>query len=64
MTETTTPPADSRSRLVAIEQWIREPGGDGPLAGAGVLVANPPFTLADETDAILPRGAAGRVPFG
>jgi len=42
-------------RLIAIEQWVREPGGDGPLAGAGVLVANPPFTLADETEAILPE---------
>jgi 23S rRNA (adenine2030-N6)-methyltransferase len=42
-------------RLVAIEQWIREPGGDGPLSGAGVLVANPPYKLADETEAILPE---------
>jgi len=42
-------------RLVAIEQWVREPGGEGPLAGAGVLVANPPYTLADETEAILPE---------
>ncbi|MCM5555069.1 23S rRNA (adenine(2030)-N(6))-methyltransferase RlmJ [Pleomorphomonas sp. NRK KF1] len=57
-------------RLVAIEQWVREPGGDGPLSGAGVLCANPPFTLADETEAILPEltrllalddGAGGRV---
>lgn len=57
-------------RLVAIEQWVRAPGGDGPLAGAGVLIANPPFTLADETEAILPEltgllaedaGAGGRV---
>lgn len=57
-------------RLIAIEQWIREPGGDGPLSGAGVLVANPPYTLADETEAILPEltrllaedgGAGGRV---
>lgn len=57
-------------RLVAIEQWVREVGGDGPLTGAGVLVANPPFTLADETEAILPEltrllaqgeGAGGRV---
>jgi 23S rRNA (adenine2030-N6)-methyltransferase len=42
-------------RLVAIEQWVRAPGGDGPLSGAGVLIANPPFTLADETEAILPE---------
>lgn len=42
-------------RLVAIEQWVREPGGDGPLAGAGVLIANPPFALAGETEAILPE---------
>lgn len=57
-------------RLIAIEQWIREPGGDGPLSGAGVLIANPPYTLVDETEAILPEltrllaedsGAGGRV---
>jgi 23S rRNA (adenine2030-N6)-methyltransferase len=57
-------------RLVAIEQWVRAPGGEGPLAGAGVLIANPPFTLADEIEAILPEltgllaedaGAGGRV---
>ena len=57
-------------RLVAIEQWVRAPGGEGPLSGAGVLIANPPFTLADETEAILPEltrllaegdGAGGRV---
>lgn len=41
-------------RLVAIEQWVGAPGGDGPLVGAGVLVANPPYTLADEAEAILP----------
>jgi 23S rRNA (adenine2030-N6)-methyltransferase len=34
---------------------VREPGGDGPLCGAGVLIANPPFALADETEAILPE---------
>ena len=57
-------------RLVAIEQCVRAPGGEGPLAGAGVLIANPPFRLADETEAILPEltgllaegaGAGGRV---
>ncbi|MBS1183135.1 MAG: rlmJ [Proteobacteria bacterium] len=57
-------------RLIAVEQWVRAPGGDGPLAGAGLLIANPPFSLADETEAILPEltrllgedeGAGGRV---
>jgi 23S rRNA (adenine2030-N6)-methyltransferase len=58
------------SRLLCIEQWVREPGGDGPLAGAGMLVVNPPYTLADEMRAIMPElidlladgpGAGGRV---
>ncbi|WP_237153688.1 23S rRNA (adenine(2030)-N(6))-methyltransferase RlmJ [Oryzibacter oryziterrae] len=58
------------TRLLCIEQWIREPGGDGPLAGAGMLVVNPPYMLAEETRAIMPElielladgpGAGGRV---
>lgn len=42
-------------RLIAIEQWIRAPGGDGPLAGAGMLLVNPPYTLAGEIEAVLPE---------
>lgn len=57
-------------RLVAIEQWIRDPEIAGPLAGAGMLVVNAPHLLAEETGAILPEltdilavgaGAGGRV---
>ncbi len=42
-------------RLIAIEQWVRDPETTGPLAGAGVLVANAPYRLAEETAAILPE---------
>jgi 23S rRNA (adenine2030-N6)-methyltransferase len=42
-------------RLVAIEQWIRDPEEPGPLAGAGVLVANPPWRLAEDTETVLPE---------
>lgn len=42
-------------RLLAVEQWVRTPGGDGLLAGAGMLLVNPPYTLTGELDAILPE---------
>lgn len=42
-------------RLFAVEQWIRAPGGDGPLAGAGMLLVNPPFTLEDRLRGVLPE---------
>jgi len=45
--------ASGHPRLIAVEQWVREPGGDGPLAGAGLLIANPPYRLAEETEAVL-----------
>jgi 23S rRNA (adenine2030-N6)-methyltransferase len=58
------------TRILRIEQWIRAPGGDGPLAGAGMLVVNPPWTLHDDLAAVMPElaglladgpGAGGRV---
>ena len=42
-------------KLLCIEHWVRTPGGEGPLAGAGLMIANPPWTLAGETRAILPE---------
>ena len=41
-------------RVLRVEQWIRRLGGDGPLSGAGLLVVNPPWTLADELRTALP----------
>lgn len=41
------------ARILRIDQWIRTPGGEGPLAGAGMLVVNPPWTLADETAGVM-----------
>jgi 23S rRNA (adenine2030-N6)-methyltransferase len=46
--------SDGHPDLVAIDQWIRPPGGDGPLAGAGLVVANPPWQLAEACEAALP----------
>ncbi len=57
-------------RVLRIEQWVRTPGGEGPLAGAGMLVVNPPWKLAEEAAAAMPHlterlaagpGAGGRV---
>jgi 23S rRNA (adenine2030-N6)-methyltransferase len=41
-------------RLLRIEQWTRTPGGDGPLAGAGLVVMNPPWRLDEDCRAALP----------
>lgn len=42
------------TRVLRLEQWIRPLGLPGPLAGAGMLVVNPPWTLLDEASAALP----------
>lgn len=42
-------------KVARIDQWIRRPGGLGPLAGAGVLIVNPPWTLLDEAREALPE---------
>jgi 23S rRNA (adenine2030-N6)-methyltransferase len=41
-------------RLLAIEQWVRDPRGDGPLSGAGLVIANAPWRLAEDCEAALP----------
>jgi 23S rRNA (adenine2030-N6)-methyltransferase len=57
-------------RVLRVESWVRTPGGTGPLAGAGLLVVNPPWRLADMAGAAMPalaarlsdgNGAGGRV---
>lgn len=40
-------------RLV-VELMVRPPDPDGPMAGCGLAVINPPFTLAGELQTILP----------
>lgn len=47
--------ASGLARILRIEHWTRRTGGEGPLAGAGMLVLNPPWTLAAETEAVLPE---------
>jgi 23S rRNA (adenine2030-N6)-methyltransferase len=42
-------------KVLRIDHWIRSPGGDGPLAGAGMLVVNPPWRLAEDAAAVLPE---------
>jgi 23S rRNA (adenine2030-N6)-methyltransferase len=58
------------ARLLVIEQWTRRPGSDGPLAGAGLVVMNPPYRLAESFAEAMPAladrlaegpGAGGRV---
>lgn len=41
-------------RLLRIEHWTRQPGGEGPLAGAGLIVMNPPHRLAEDLARVLP----------
>jgi 23S rRNA (adenine2030-N6)-methyltransferase len=45
----------SLPKLLCVEQWLKAPGGEGPLTGAGLIVANPPWTLATDLRAILPE---------
>ncbi|BBE72598.1 23S rRNA (adenine(2030)-N(6))-methyltransferase RlmJ [Oharaeibacter diazotrophicus] len=45
-------------RVLRIDHWIRRPTVDGPLAGAGMLVVNPPWPLADEIAGVIDELAA------
>lgn len=45
-------------RVLRIEHWTRTPGGLGPLAGAGLLVVNPPWRLDADAAGALPPLAA------
>ncbi|WP_018700634.1 23S rRNA (adenine(2030)-N(6))-methyltransferase RlmJ [Amorphus coralli] len=40
-------------RLMA-EITVQAPDADGPMAGCGLAILNPPYTLADELEALLP----------
>lgn len=51
-TKTTRPPEET---LLRADLWTRTPTPEGPLAGAGVLVLNPPFGLAARLETLLPR---------
>ncbi len=41
-------------KILRADLWVRELGDDGPLAGAGVVVVNPPFQLDEKLRALLP----------
>ncbi len=41
-------------KLLAADLWVRDLGKPGPLAGAGVVVINPPFGVVDHLKAALP----------
>lgn len=45
-------------KVLRIDHRTRSPGGDGPLAAAGLLVVNPPYRLAEDLGAVLPELAA------
>jgi 23S rRNA (adenine2030-N6)-methyltransferase len=40
-------------KVIVADLWVRELG-EGPLAGAGVIVINPPFGVLDHVEALLP----------
>jgi 23S rRNA (adenine2030-N6)-methyltransferase len=41
-------------RLLVADLWVRELGAPGPLAGAGVVIVNPPFGLEQRLGDLLP----------
>ena len=41
-------------QILRADLWVRELGGEGKLAGAGVVVVNPPYTLEADLAALLP----------
>jgi 23S rRNA (adenine2030-N6)-methyltransferase len=41
-------------KVLRADLWVREPGREGKLAGAGVVVVNPPYTLEADLLACLP----------
>jgi 23S rRNA (adenine2030-N6)-methyltransferase len=44
----------SPEKVLRADLWVRALAGEGPLAGAGVVVVNPPFGLGDGLGATLP----------
>jgi 23S rRNA A2030 N6-methylase RlmJ len=44
--------------VLRAELLVREPAENGGLAGSGVVIVNPPWTLHEETKTILPALAA------
>jgi len=45
-------------KVLVLELHVGEIGPDGPLAATGLMLANPPWTLADEMTALLPELSA------
>ena len=43
----------ARDKLLVADLWVRKIG-EGPLSAAGVVIANPPFGLADHLRGVLP----------
>ncbi|MBN8534157.1 MAG: 23S rRNA (adenine(2030)-N(6))-methyltransferase RlmJ [Rhizobiales bacterium] len=44
--------------ILSVELHVDRPLAEGPLVGTGLLIANPPFTLARDMEALLPELAA------
>ena len=42
-------------KILRADLWVRDLGAEGKLAGAGVVVVNPPYTLEADLKLLLPR---------
>lgn len=45
-------------KLLVVELHVDRPVSNGPMTGTGMLIANPPFTLAADMEVLLPELAA------
>ena len=41
-------------KVLRLEMWVDKVGQDGPLAGTGLIIVNPPYTLKQEAETLLP----------
>ncbi|MDQ0316674.1 23S rRNA (adenine(2030)-N(6))-methyltransferase RlmJ [Amorphus orientalis] len=42
------------AKRLRVELTVRAPAADGPMAGCGLAIVNPPYTLKEELDRLLP----------
>lgn len=45
--------ASNIRKILRLEMWVDQPDSDGPLAGSGMIIVNPPWTLKAECERLL-----------